>query len=75
MLPTKIIQGAQRLIQERIISRVLSGSWHPGAARAPWPVRLANSVPLLQRIPARLIGLGFRREHIRSPNAFPALKS
>ena len=75
MLPTRIIQGAQRLIQERIISRVLSGGWHPGAARAPWPVRLANSVPMLQRIPARLIGLGFRREHIRSPNAFPALKS
>ncbi len=75
MFPTKIIQGAQRLIQERIISRVLSGGWQPGAVRAPWPVRLANSLPLLQRIPARLIGLGIRREHIRSPNAFAALKS
>jgi 2-polyprenyl-6-methoxyphenol hydroxylase-like FAD-dependent oxidoreductase len=75
MPPTKIVQGAQRLIQDRIISRVLGGAWQPQTDRAPWPVRLVNSVPLLQRIPARLIGLGVRREHIRSPDAFPALKS
>ena len=75
MLPTKIIQGAQRLIQNRIISRVLSGGWQPQATRAPWPVRVVDRVPLLQRIPARLIGLGFRREHIQSPNAFPTMKS
>jgi 2-polyprenyl-6-methoxyphenol hydroxylase-like FAD-dependent oxidoreductase len=74
MLPTKIVQGAQRLIQDRIISRVLGGAWQPQAASAPWPVRLVNRVPLLQRIPARLIGLGIRRERIRSPNAFPTLK-
>jgi 2-polyprenyl-6-methoxyphenol hydroxylase-like FAD-dependent oxidoreductase len=75
MLPTKIVQGVQRLIQDRIISRVLGGTWQLQTTRAPWPVRLVNRVPLLQRIPARLIGLGIRREHIRSPNAFPAFKS
>jgi hypothetical protein len=26
-----------------------------------------NAVPLLRRIPARLLGLGVRPEHIRSP--------
>ncbi len=75
MLPTRIIQGAQRLIQDRIISRVLNRDWQPQTERAPWPVRVLDDIPLLQRIPARLIGLGIRREHIRSPNAFPALQS
>ena len=33
----------------------------------PWPVRLLGRCPLLQRIPARLVGLGVRPEHVRAP--------
>jgi len=35
----------------------------------PWPLRLFQRLPFLSRIPARLVGLGVRREHIRSPDA------
>jgi hypothetical protein len=30
-------------------------------------VRLLNRYPLLRRIPARLVGMGFRPEHVRTP--------
>ena len=62
-LPTRIIQGGQLLIQNAIIRRVLG---RPGRMRAPWIVRLLGAVPLLRRMPARMVGLGFRREHIRT---------
>jgi hypothetical protein len=28
-------------------------------------VRLLGSIPMLRRLPARIIGMGFRPEHIR----------
>lgn len=65
MLPTRVIQGAQKLLQERVIGRLLE-SQEP-IRRAPLPVRLLDRFPLLRRIPGRLIGLGIRREHVRSP--------
>jgi 2-polyprenyl-6-methoxyphenol hydroxylase-like FAD-dependent oxidoreductase len=66
-LPTKLTQRAQQLAQDRIIGAVL----RPGAqfTRPPWPVRLLNRFPRLRRIPGRMIGLGFRRERVRSPKA------
>jgi 2-polyprenyl-6-methoxyphenol hydroxylase-like FAD-dependent oxidoreductase len=65
-LPTRLTQRFQILVQNRIIARVLEGR-RPFAA--PWPVRLLSAVPLLRRIPARLIGMGVRPEHIRTPDA------
>ena len=62
-LPTRIIQGGQLLIQNGIIRRVLG---RPGRMRPPWIIRLLGAVPLLRRIPARMVGLGFRREHVRT---------
>lgn len=63
--PTRVIQYGQQLAQDRIIGAVLK----PGASfnRPPWPVRMLNRFPLLRRIPGRIIGLGIRREHVRSP--------
>jgi 2-polyprenyl-6-methoxyphenol hydroxylase-like FAD-dependent oxidoreductase len=61
-LPTRITQGAQLLIQNNIIKRVLGTR---GRMKPPLIVRALGAIPLLQRIPARLIGLGFRREHVR----------
>jgi 2-polyprenyl-6-methoxyphenol hydroxylase-like FAD-dependent oxidoreductase len=69
-LPTFMTQRLQLLVQNRIIGRVLASGEDPAKAlTAPWPLRLLGRLPLLQRLPARLVGLGFRPEHIRSPIA------
>ena len=60
-LPTRITQRVQLLIQNNIIKRVLGTR---GRMKPPLVVRALGTFPVLQRIPARLIGLGFRREHI-----------
>ena len=66
MLPTKLFQAGQRAAHNRIIGQVLASG---GPLRAPWPVRMLDRYPFLRRIPGRIIGLGFRREHVRSPSA------
>jgi 2-polyprenyl-6-methoxyphenol hydroxylase-like FAD-dependent oxidoreductase len=66
-MPTSIVQRAQLAIQNNIIRRVLG---RPGQRmRAPWIVRLLGSSSILRRIPARLVGLGVRREHVRTAPA------
>jgi 2-polyprenyl-6-methoxyphenol hydroxylase-like FAD-dependent oxidoreductase len=64
--PTRQMQGMQLFIQRRIIGRVLQSQTTP---RAPWPAKLFNAFPLLRRIPARIIGMGFKLEHVRTPDA------
>lgn len=64
--PTRVIQRGQKLAQDNIIGTVLSGEPITGA---PWPVRLLDRFPPLRRIPGRIIGLGVRRERVRSPQA------
>jgi 2-polyprenyl-6-methoxyphenol hydroxylase-like FAD-dependent oxidoreductase len=68
MYPTRVIQGAQKFAQERIIGRLL----RPGEPirKAPLLIRLLDRYPILRRIPGRFIGLGVRRERVRSPAAF-----
>lgn len=36
--------------------------------RMPWPMKLFNRWPFLRRIPARVLGVGFRAEHVRVQN-------
>jgi 2-polyprenyl-6-methoxyphenol hydroxylase-like FAD-dependent oxidoreductase len=62
-LPTRATQALQAAIQNRIIRRVLDGhsAVHPGAAL--W---LLDHVAPLQSVPARVIGLGFRPEHVQA---------
>ena len=66
LLPTRIIQGAQRAAHETILEKVVSG-----AARTTRPLafRLLNRFPVLRRIPGYFIGHGVRQEHVRSPAA------
>jgi 2-polyprenyl-6-methoxyphenol hydroxylase-like FAD-dependent oxidoreductase len=65
LFPVRVIQGLQRVIHHRVIGAALGGD----APRAPFALRLIDALPSLQRIPARILGLGIRREHIRSPAA------
>jgi 2-polyprenyl-6-methoxyphenol hydroxylase-like FAD-dependent oxidoreductase len=64
MFPTRVTQGIQVFLQERVLDRVL-GRDEP--MTAPWPLRLFNRWPWLRRIPPRVIGIGVRPEHVRSP--------
>jgi 2-polyprenyl-6-methoxyphenol hydroxylase-like FAD-dependent oxidoreductase len=66
LLPTRLVQAGQRIAQERVIGRVLGGK---PITRAAWPVRMLDRFPVLRRIPGRMIGLGVRRERVRSPRA------
>jgi 2-polyprenyl-6-methoxyphenol hydroxylase-like FAD-dependent oxidoreductase len=65
-LPTRATQRFQQLVQNRIATPVLRGG---GAGSLPLMLRLLARYPLLRRIPARLVGIGFRPEHVRSPAA------
>jgi 2-polyprenyl-6-methoxyphenol hydroxylase-like FAD-dependent oxidoreductase len=60
--PTRMTQRMQLFLQKRVIGRVLASGATPGIAL---PIRLLQWFPMLQRIPARLIGMGFRPEHVR----------
>lgn len=64
--PTRAIQSLQLLIQKRLISAALSGR----ALRPPAVMKLFERFPRLRRIPARVLGLGFRLERTASPGAF-----
>ena len=60
--PTRMTQSLQVFMQNNVIDRVLGRT----DFRAPWPLKLFNRWPFLRRIPARLVGVGFRPEHVRS---------
>jgi 2-polyprenyl-6-methoxyphenol hydroxylase-like FAD-dependent oxidoreductase len=64
--PTRATQQLQLFVQNRVIGQVLQGT---GKLSPPLAVRLLAQWPLLRRIPARLIGLGFRPEHVKLPAA------
>jgi 2-polyprenyl-6-methoxyphenol hydroxylase-like FAD-dependent oxidoreductase len=59
--PTRMTQRIQVFIQNNVLSRVLASR---GTLSPPWPVRLLSRCPMLQGIPARLVGLGVRPEHV-----------
>ena len=61
-LPTRVIQAAQVFIQNRLILRVLSTNEQ---ISLPWPIKVLRRWPFLRRIPARLVGIGFRAEHVK----------
>jgi len=59
--PTRMMQSVQIFIQKRVISTVLEMQTQP---RVPYVAKLINHYPWLRRLPARLIGMGFRPEHV-----------
>ncbi|CAN5138329.1 FAD-dependent oxidoreductase [soil metagenome] len=60
----KAMQALQVFVQNRIIGAALDGR----PLKAPAALKLFNLIPLLRRLPARVIGLGFRMERVTSPD-------
>jgi 2-polyprenyl-6-methoxyphenol hydroxylase-like FAD-dependent oxidoreductase len=61
--PTRATQRFQILIQNNVIRKVLGSD---KTLSAPWVLKLLQRWPILRRIPARVLGLGFRPEHVRA---------
>ena len=63
----KMTQAMQMVVQNNIISGALQGGNRP--LKVPLVVRLITALPWLQGIPARLLALGVRPEHVHSKAA------
>lgn len=65
-LPTVLTQRLQIFLHKRVLEPILAarGEW-----KIPLALKLLQRFPILCRIPARTIGIGFRPEHIASPKA------
>lgn len=62
--PTRMTQALQVFLQDNVISQVLDNpDFH-----LPWPMKLFNRFPFWRRIPARVVGVGFRAEHVKIPS-------
>jgi 2-polyprenyl-6-methoxyphenol hydroxylase-like FAD-dependent oxidoreductase len=62
--PTKVIQRMQVIVQNKLLSPALASRERP---KPPLVMRLIQWFPVLRRIPARIVGLGVRPEHIQTP--------
>jgi 2-polyprenyl-6-methoxyphenol hydroxylase-like FAD-dependent oxidoreductase len=67
LLPVRLVQRMQKLVHDRILTPLVVRK--AVLDKVPFALRLFKLFPVLRRIPARIVGLGFRREHIRSPKA------
>jgi 2-polyprenyl-6-methoxyphenol hydroxylase-like FAD-dependent oxidoreductase len=61
--PTWATQKMQLAIQNNVVDPMLT---HGTTPKVPFILRLAQRWPWLQRIPARIIGMGVRPEHVRT---------
>ena len=64
--PVRVTQRAQVAVQDRVIARVLADQGDR-APKLPLVIRLLNRFAVLRRIPARLVGIGVRPEHVAVP--------
>jgi 2-polyprenyl-6-methoxyphenol hydroxylase-like FAD-dependent oxidoreductase len=69
MFPTKVTQAFQTFVQNRAIDPLIHGV---PVESPPLAARLIDEFPLLRRLPARLIGIGVRPEHVRTPDVYGA---
>ncbi|MBX3190909.1 MAG: FAD-dependent oxidoreductase [Labilithrix sp.] len=63
--PTRWTQALQVFLQNRVIRPTLTSRRRTARLRPPWPIRALARWPALRRIPARIVGMGFRPEHVR----------
>jgi 2-polyprenyl-6-methoxyphenol hydroxylase-like FAD-dependent oxidoreductase len=64
--PARLTQQIQLAMQNRIIGPALQGTREPAP---PFLFRLFNAFPILRRMPARLLAVGIRPEHVQTPDA------
>ena len=64
--PTRMTQSLQIILQNNVIHRVLGNP----DFRLPSVMKLLNRWPFLRRIPARIVGIGFRAEHVKTTNIY-----
>jgi 2-polyprenyl-6-methoxyphenol hydroxylase-like FAD-dependent oxidoreductase len=64
--PMRATQRMQIFVQNRVIQRVLRSD---KPLKLPWLLKLLGRWPFLRRIPARVVGVGFRPEHVKTPEA------
>jgi 2-polyprenyl-6-methoxyphenol hydroxylase-like FAD-dependent oxidoreductase len=63
--PARVTQFAQVQAQNRVLAPLLGGRLDTG--RPPLPLIIVAHVKWLRRLAARMVGLGARPEHVRSP--------
>jgi len=66
LFPARATQAAQVFVQNRIIAPTLSSG---GELRVPFVLRLMQWLPFLRRLPARVIAMGVRPEHVHTKPA------
>jgi 2-polyprenyl-6-methoxyphenol hydroxylase-like FAD-dependent oxidoreductase len=62
--PTRVIQGMQKLMQERLLAPALQSKEPTGI---PWQLKLLFKIPILRDLPSKLIAFGIRRVHLAEP--------
>jgi 2-polyprenyl-6-methoxyphenol hydroxylase-like FAD-dependent oxidoreductase len=65
--PTRMTQAFQVFAHKHFLGPALSDA--PPIHRLPLPLKLLHQFPVLRRIPARLLGLGFRSEHVHTSDS------
>jgi 2-polyprenyl-6-methoxyphenol hydroxylase-like FAD-dependent oxidoreductase len=63
--PTRATQAVQLAIQDNVLVPVMTGA--NADLEVPLPMRIVTAVPALQRMMARLLGMGIRPEHVHTP--------
>jgi 2-polyprenyl-6-methoxyphenol hydroxylase-like FAD-dependent oxidoreductase len=64
--PTRVTQGFQVFAHKRFLGPALRNT-RP-ISSLPFALKLLQTFPILRRIPARLIGIGVRPEHVHTPD-------
>ena len=64
--PTRVTQSIQLAIQNRVIRNVLAAT---APSKPPFILKLLDWLPAFRGIPARLVGIGARPEHVRTAEA------
>jgi 2-polyprenyl-6-methoxyphenol hydroxylase-like FAD-dependent oxidoreductase len=67
--PARMTQRIQLTLQDRVVRPLLRSTRKPTPPRL---LRLIGAVPMLQRIPGRLLAVGFRPEHVHTPDVTAA---
>src|SRR5262249_24063235 len=62
--PMRVIQYIQVIVQNQLLSPALTGTARP---KPPFVMKLISWLPFLRGLPARVVGVGVRPEHVRTP--------